>query len=136
FDQRFKARFDECSRSAAQHGLLSKEVGFRLFFECRLKYAGASATDTGSVCKCDFLRLPCVVLVYCIQRRDAETFIKRSAHEVSWTLWCNEEHVNVFRRDDLCKMDVEAVRKRKGASFLQVVANAFFVNFRLEFIRQ
>src|SRR3954454_20189765 len=46
-DERLEAGLDERGGAAAEHGLLTEEVGDRLFLERRLKHAGATAADAG-----------------------------------------------------------------------------------------
>ena len=110
-DQRVEASLDQLADAAAEHCLLTEQVGLGLLLEGRLEDAGAAGTDAGGVGQGDLLGLAGVVLLHADQGRAALALGVQAADDVAGALGSDHDDVNVLRRGDGLEVDVKAVGK-------------------------
>ena len=110
-DQRVEACLNQLADAAAEHCLLTEQVGLGLLLEGRLEDAGAAGTDAGGVGQGDLLGLAGVVLLHADQGRAALALGVQAADDVAGALGSDHDDVNVLRRGDGLEVDVEAVGK-------------------------
>src|SRR6266699_2278215 len=109
----FKPGADERARSAAKHGLLAKQVCFRLFAECRCDNAGASAADAFCPSQGCPLCISAPILINRNQCRDAAAFGKFPTHHRSQPFRRDHYNIDIFSWNERAVMNREAVRYKQ-----------------------
>src|SRR5439155_3111705 len=112
--ERLEPALDEGRNAAAQHRLLSKEVGFRLLGEGRLDDAGARTADALGVGERGLLRLAARVLMDGEKPRSALALDEDLAYAMTGNLGRDQREVDVLGGVDGAEADVEAVREHQG----------------------
>src|SRR3546814_6079837 len=118
-NQRFEAGFDELNGTAAQHGLVTEQVGFGFFAEIGFDDAGTAAADGASIGQGDVACCAGRVLMHSHQRRHAAALAVGTAYRMAWRLGSNHDDVDVGAWLNLAVMDVEAVREGQGSACLE-----------------
>ncbi len=131
FDQGFETGLHQRGGAAAEHGLLTEQIGFGLFLEAGLDDAGAAAAVGGSVGQRDLLGLAGRILVDADQAGHAAALGVGAAHQVTGALRRDHDHVQIGTRLDQLEVDVEAVREGQRAALLEVGGNAVLVDLPL-----
>src|SRR5215213_5839164 len=104
------ARLDELDETAAEHHLLTEEVGLGLLLERGVEHAGTRRADRARVRERGLLRLAGLVGRHCDERGHTATFLVGATHEVTGSLGCDHPDVDALGRVDLAEVDVEPVR--------------------------
>ena len=119
-DERLEAVHDELARAAAEHGLLTEEVGLGLLGEGRPDAAGAQATDRLGVGLGEVPGRARRVLLDGEEHGHATAVDELAAHDVAGTLGGDHEHVGVGLGLDVAEADVEAVAEEQRRAVLEV----------------
>src|SRR4029077_1867771 len=122
-DERLEPLHHELGRPAAEHRLLAKEIGLGLLGEGGLDHPAARAADAVRVGEGACVRLAGAILRHRQQARDAAALLVLAAHEVPRTLGRNEHDIEILRRLDLPKVDVEAVSEEESRPRLDSLAD-------------
>src|SRR5699024_9432979 len=107
--QGLEARLHEVGDTAAEHALLTEEVGLGLLGEGRRDDTGAGTTDALGVGLREVPGAAGGVLLDGDDVRDAPTVDELAAHGVPGSLRRDEDDVDTLRRLDVAVADVEAV---------------------------
>src|SRR4029077_10465634 len=111
FHQRLKSSLNERRCSSTEDSLLAEEVSFGFFLEGGLNHAATGSTDSLRPGEGDLFRILCRVLEDGNQRWHTFALGELSAHNVSRSLRCYHDDVNVLRRDDGLEVNAETVGK-------------------------
>ena len=130
-----EARVDELTDTTTKNRLLAEEIRLGLLLEGGLKDTRTTSADAGSVCKCGVLRLAGEILLDTDQARNALPLDILAANGVTRSLRCDHDDVDVLRRHDGLKVDVEAVREGQGLALGHVRSDLLVVDICAELIR-
>ena len=115
-----EAGLDEFLGAAAQHGLLTEQVGLGLVLERGLDDAGPGAADALGVGQRERLALALGVLVDGDQARHALAVDELAAHQVAGALRRDHADGDVGRRLDQVEVDVQAVAEEQRIAVFEV----------------
>ena len=135
-DERVEARLDERADAATEDGLLAEQVGLGLFGEGGFDYAGAGAANAAGVRKRKLLGFAGGILLDGQQARRAAAFDEDFADAVARRFRSNHGHIHKWRRDNLSKMNVEAVREHQRLPGAKMRFDGSLVDSLLCFVRQ
>ena len=96
-DERVVAVADQLDEAAAQHDLLTEEVGLGLLLEGGVEHAGTGPADALRVRERDLLGLAGRVVRDRDEARDAAALFVGAAHEVTGALRRDHPHVDARR---------------------------------------
>ena len=133
--QRIKAGLHQFGDAAAQHSLLAKQVGLRLFTESGFQNARTARADAAGIGQRVILRPAGYILVYRDQAGHTLALYILAAHGVAGAFGRYHDNVYILRRLDQVKVDVEAVGKHQYVALFQVGGNLGRVNIRRQLIR-
>ena len=119
-DHDVEAGLDEFLGAAAQHGLLTEQVGLGLVLERGLDDAGAGAADALGVGQRERLALALGVLVDRDQTRHALAVDELAAHQVPGALRRDHADGDVRGRLDQIEVDVQAVAEEQRVAVFQI----------------
>ena len=119
-DQGLETGLDQRGQTAAQHHLLTEQVGLALLAEGGLDDAGTTAAVGRGISHGDVARLAAGVLVDRDQRGHAAALGVGRAHQVARTLGGDHDDVQILTRGDLAEVDVEAVSEGQRRALLDV----------------
>ena len=108
-DERLEAELDQLRDAAAEHRLLTEEVGLGLLLECRLDHARACGAERGAVGERELACASARILRDRDDRGRAVALFVEPPHDVPRTLRRDHDHVVPGRRGDAPVVDVEAV---------------------------
>ncbi len=134
-NQGFKPGLHQSRYAAAQHALLTEQVGFGFDAERCFHNGCAIRAEARTVGKADIVRVTGVILINGNQARDSLAGFIFAANRVARPFRGNHKHINVLRRLDQLVMDVEAMGKCQRFPFGQVGGNLRFVDVSLLLIR-
>src|SRR6476659_654019 len=135
FHQRLKSRLNERRCSSTEDSLLAEEISFGLFLEGGLNHAATGSTDALRPGEGDLFRIFPSVLVDGNQRRHTFALGELPAHDVSRSLRCYHDDVNVLWRDDGLEVNAETVSKEKGFPGSEIRGNVLLIGGRLFGVR-
>ena len=69
FHESIKSRLHQGADTTAQHGLLTKQIRFRLGTECGLQQSGSCAAHRCAIGKCQLQGMTGCILLHCDQHR-------------------------------------------------------------------
>jgi len=124
--KRFRA--DQLDEAAAQHGLLSEEVGLGLLFERSGEHARTGTPDTGRIGHGERVGTPRCILMDREEGGHTAAFLICFPHTMPWALGSDHGDVDVLRWLDRAVSDVEAVRKHQHVARLQVRLDVLLVD--------
>ncbi len=133
--QGLEAGLHQLADAAAEHRLLTEEVGFRFLGEGGLQHAGAGAANSLGVGESIGQGLAAGILVHGYQRGHAGALHENFTHPVAGGLGRNHGNVHIVGRGDEAKADVEAVGEHEGVAGLQVGRDVLLVHLALDGIR-
>ena len=113
FDERLKSRFHQRAYASAEHGLLAKQIGLRLFGKRGFEDPRARRAQRLGVGKRKGFGLPRSVLMDGEQRGCAAAFTVEFPHAMARRFRSNHGDVHLWRRCNRAVMDVEAVGKHQ-----------------------
>ena len=119
-DEGLEPVHDELRDAAAEHGLLTEEVGLGLLGERGLDGAGAGAADALGVGEREVPRLAGGVLLHRDDDGHAAALDELAAHEVAGALRGDHADVDARRRLDVAEADVEAVAEEQRVAVDEV----------------
>ena len=122
--------------TAAEYGLLAKEVSLALFLEIGFNNARATAADARGISQRDIMCTAACVLMDSNQARNAAAALILAAHCVSGALGRDHDDVDIFRRFDQTEVNVEAVSECKCAARLHIAFQIVFPNRCLMLVRR
>src|SRR5215831_13337893 len=135
-DQRLVAGFHQLDQAAAQHRLLTEQVGLACLLEGGLDNAGAAAADRGRIGQAEIVGVAGHVPVDRNQARHPRAALIFRAHGVARPLGGDHQHIDVGARLDEVEMHVEAVGEQERSAVLQVGAQVVAVDVALQFVRR
>ena len=112
-DQGFVAGQHQLGGTAAQHGLLTEQIGLGLFAEGGGQHAAARSADAVGISQRPGKTGLGGILMNGDERRHTTTLLELATHQAARALGRNQHHIKVFARGDLLEVDVEAVRKQQ-----------------------
>ena len=130
----FEAGLHQLADAAAENGLLAEEVGLGLGAEGGLKDARTGGADAGTVGQSLLKRLAGRVLVDGDEAGGAAADLVLAADGVARSLRGDHGDIDILRRNDLAKMDVEAMREHEHVAGLKVRGDVFLVKARLKLV--
>ena len=133
-NQRVKTRFHQRGHTAAEDALLAEQVGLGLLAEGRLENARARAADARGIRQRVILRLTGSILVDGDEVGHAFAFQILAADGVAGALRRDHHHVDILRRLDAAKVDVEAVREGEDHAGAQIRLDVFMIHRGLLFV--
>ena len=119
-DERLEAVHHELAGAAAEHGLLTEEVGLGLLGEGRPDAAGAQAADRLAVGLGEVPRRAGRVLLDGEEHGHAAAVDELATDDVTGALGRDHEHVDVGLGRDVTEADVEAVAEEQRRTGLEV----------------
>ena len=132
--QGLEAAAHQVHHAAAQHGLLTEEVGLGLIVEGGLHHTGTGAADPGDIGQGDLHGVAGGVLLHGHQAGDALAVDILAADGVAGALGGGHEHIHAGGRDDLLVADIEAVGKGQGVALLQIGGDVLLVDVGLHLV--
>ena len=126
---------NERHHSAAEHHLLTEEIGLALFLERGLDHPSAPAANGRCIGQPDLLSVARGILVHRQQAWHAAAAQVFRAHRVARPLGRHHEDIEIGARLDQVEMDVEAMGKRQGRTFLHIIKEAFAIDIGLQLVR-
>ena len=129
FDQRLIAADNEFRCAAAQHCLLTKQIGLGFLSKRRFEDAAAGAPDAMRVGERLGLGGAGGILRHGNQAGYAAALLVLPAHQIARPLRRDQHHVKVLARLDLLEVDVEAVREQQRRAFLEVRLDVLVYGF-------
>src|SRR5690349_16225895 len=114
--QDLEAVLHELGGAAAEHGLLTEQVGLGLLGEGGPDAAGTQAADGLGVGEREVPGLAGLVLLHRDQDRHAAAVDVLATHEVAGALGGDHEDVDAVGRGDVAEADVEAVAEDEGVA--------------------
>ena len=112
-DQRFISLDDQFRRTAAENGLLAKEIRLRLLGESRLEHAAPRAADRVCVSERPGCGAPCGILCNRQQARHALAGLVLAAYQITGALRSDQHDVERRVRLHAAVMDAEAMREKE-----------------------
>src|SRR5579883_585860 len=112
-DQGLEAFDDELGRSAAEHCLLSEQVGLGLLGEGGLEYAATRAADAVRIGQGLGVRLAGRILGDGNETRYTASLLILPAHQVAGPLGCDQHYIQILTRLDLLEMNVESMSEEQ-----------------------
>jgi hypothetical protein len=134
-DQGLEACLDECGRAAAEHRLLTEQVGLGLLGEGRADPSGAQGTQCLGVGQGQRPGPSGGVLLDGDDDRDAAPGDVLAADQVPGTFGRDHAHVDAGRRADVAESDVEPVPEEQGVTVDQVGRDGLGVQVPLHGVR-
>ena len=135
FNQGFIASSNQGSYATAENSLFTEEVSFSFFAEGSGQSASAGTTNTFSICQSKVKSFTGCILVSSYQYGNTAAFNIGTTNQMARTFRSNHEYVDACRRNDLVKVNVEAVSKCQSVARFQVRFNVFIVGSSLLFVR-
>ncbi len=133
-DQGLEAGFDQVGKTAAEHALLAKKVGFGFFAECCFNNAAPCAANAFGVCQGQLETVAAGILLHGNKAGHAAAFNVGSAHQMARALGGDHQHIYIVRGQNLAEMNVEAMREKNGLALFQVWLDVVFINGALGFV--
>src|SRR5699024_4499506 len=130
-----EAGLDQVAHAAAEHRLLTEQVGLGLLGEGGLDDAGAGAADALGVGEGQVPGRAARVLLDGDDVRDAAAGDELAAHGVARRLRRDEQHVHARGRLDVAEADVEAVGEGERLALAQVGLDRLAVHLPLILVR-
>ena len=134
FHQGFKAGLHQSGNTAAQYGLFAEQVGFGFNFKGGFHNGGSGGADACAVSQGDVKAVAGVILVHSDQSRRSLALHIFAADGVPRSLGSDHKHVDVFRGDDLAKVDIEAMSEGQSLTLGHVRGDIPFVHIGLAFV--
>ncbi|CAI8294606.1 MAG: Uncharacterised protein [Cellulomonadaceae bacterium TMED98] len=131
FCQHFEAVLNELRGPPTEHGLLTKQIGFRLFGERRGDAASAETTESFGVRPGEVPRAAGRIVFHRDNNRHAATRHVFPAHGVTGALRGHQQHVHACRGLDVAKANVESVAKDQSFAVGQVRGDVLAVEVAL-----
>ena len=119
-DHHVEAGLDEFLSAAAQHGLLTEQIGLGLVLERGLDDAGAGAADALGVGQRERLALTLGVLVDRDQAWHTLAVDELATNQMARALRCDHADGDVGRRLDQIEVDVQAVAEEQCIALFQI----------------
>ena len=135
FYQSFIACSDQSGNTAAKHSLFAEKICFSFFAEGSIEHAGTCTANAFGIGKRNVVSFAAGILMHSYETGHACAFSKDAAYEMTWSFRSDHEHVDVSRRYDLPKMDIETMRKSKSSTGFQIRRDIFFISGSLFFVR-
>src|SRR4051794_8074676 len=135
-DERLEACADELGGAAAEHRLLTEEVGLGLLLERRLEDAGAAGADADGVGERELARVAGGVLLDGDEGRRAVALGEEPADDVPRALRRDHDHVMPGGRGDPLVEDVEAVGEEHGCARREIRLDVLVEHLRLHLVGQ
>ena len=134
FHQCLEAAADEFDQAAAQHHLLTEQIGLAFLAESGFDDAGAPAADGRSVSQAQIVGVAAGVLMDGDQARHAAALLVFAAHRVAGPLGRDHQDVEVLARLDQAEMHVEAVGEEQCRALFHVGGKIVLVDVGLQFV--
>ena len=115
---------------AAEHRLLTEEVGLGLLLERRLDHPGAGRAERGPVGERELARTPARILRDCDNGRRAVALFVEPPDDVARALGSDHDHVVAGRGRDAPVVDVEPVGEEQRGAGLEVRRHLVLVERR------
>ena len=135
-DQGLVTHLDQLDSTAAQHGLLAKQVGLGLFLEVGLDDAGLAATIGHGIAQGQITGLAALVLVNGDQMGHAAALGVGGAHGMAGGLGRHHPYIEVSAGQDLVVVHIETVGKGQRGALLDVGSDVVGVHVGNLLIRQ
>src|SRR5690606_6221359 len=135
FNEGIETRLDQLNATAAQHSLLTEQVGFSLVLEGGFDDAGAAAAHARGVGQGNVLGVAGSVLIDGDQIRNTAALELIGSYSVARRLGHDHDHVRGRTRHYLVVVDRETVGEGQDGAFLQIRLQLILVQRALEFVR-
>src|SRR5690606_11399189 len=135
-DQGLEPGLDQLGDAAAEHGLLTEQVGLGLLGEGGLERAGAGAADALRVRERQVEGPAGGVLLHGDQAGHAAPGLELTAHQVAGALRGHHAHVDALGRLDEAVADVEPVAEEERVALLEVGRDVVGVQVALDVVRR
>src|SRR5262245_4957438 len=135
-DQSLESGLNQRGQSAAEHRLFAEELSLSLLFESRLDDAGARPAYRPRVSQADLSGVTARVLSDGQQAWNSRAALVFAANQITGAFRRDHEHVDVGRRNDLSKVDREAMRDGQVFAGFEMRLDLGFVDARSRFVRR